>query len=202
MPYVRPEDVRAPRESWRLSEVLIDRGKNSNRYSSEAWSLVCGRWCGVPCLGIRLNGSDASPEGYPIGFGEPVWFILPTEFNRLALPLLLADKRATAEHFLPSGANTVSWPPAGNNNAATWRPPEEVHSPRERWRLESVLMNQGESPLDGKPAKFSLAIGWWENLRCIAVRWNGNAAHPNGNPVAGGRATWFPLPMQLIQLPQ
>jgi hypothetical protein len=61
MPYVRPEDVRAPRESWRLSEVLIDRGKNSNRYSSEAWALVCGRWCGVPCLGIRLNGSDASP---------------------------------------------------------------------------------------------------------------------------------------------
>jgi hypothetical protein len=93
MTYVRPMDVSAPRGSWQLSDVLIDRGKNSNRYSSEAWSLARGRWCGVPCLGIRLNGSAASLEGYPIGFGEPVWFILPTEFNTLALPLVPADKR-------------------------------------------------------------------------------------------------------------
>src|SRR5437016_3927143 len=94
MAYVRPEDVCAPRALWVLSEVLINRGESPNDRSSEAWSLARGYWCAIPCLGIRLNGSDDSPEGYPIGFGEPVWFIFPTELNPLALPRVPPNKQA------------------------------------------------------------------------------------------------------------
>jgi hypothetical protein len=202
MPYVRPEDVCAPRQSWELLEVLIDRGNNPNGHSSKAWSLASGYWCRVPCLGIRLNGSDDLQEGYPIGFGEPVWFIVPTEFNALALPVVPADRQTTTRDFLPSGSNRIAWPPLRAQSNGTWRPPQEVLSPRERWSLEGVLVNQGESPLDGNPAKFSLAIGRWGNERCLAVRWNGNGEHPNGNPVAGGHATWFPLPVEMVRLPQ
>jgi hypothetical protein len=108
MSYVRPETVCAPRHSWELSEVLIDQGKNPSGHSLQGWSLASGYWCRVPCLGIRLNGSDGSEEGYPIGFGQPVWFILPTEFNTLALPLVPADRRANTRDFLPSGSNRIA----------------------------------------------------------------------------------------------
>jgi hypothetical protein len=45
-----------------------------------------------------------------------------------------------------------------------------------------MLIDQGESPAGGAPAKFSMAMGYWEETPCLAVRWNGYEGSGVGNP--------------------
>lgn len=82
--------------------------------------------------------------------------------------------------------------------------PENVDSPRSRWRLRKVLYDSGE---DG----WSAAEGQWERdgfwNEVLAIRWNGST--PPGNPQSRGLPTWFIVPdhlaeavrMRLKQLP-
>jgi hypothetical protein len=76
--------------------------------------------------------------------------------------------------------------------------PHDARSPRGTWKLVEVLIDEGESPKDG-PAKFSLALGYWQDEPCLAVRWNGYEGSPVGNPQSRGLATWFILPTDFNQ---
>lgn len=65
--------------------------------------------------------------------------------------------------------------------------PEEVKSPRKYWVLIDVLADEGEG-------EHALAIGEWNDERCLAMRWNGYRENPIGNPQSRGIPTWFIVP--------
>lgn len=67
--------------------------------------------------------------------------------------------------------------------------PKDAKSPRERWGLIDVLYNGG-------PNDHAVAIGEWEGVRCLAMRWNGTDESPAGNPQSRGNPTWFIVPKE------
>jgi len=72
---------------------------------------------------------------------------------------------------------------------SSYTPPQEVRSPKRQWSLISVLYDKGE---DGP----SVAVGTWEGEPVLAMRWNGNAQNPIGNPQSRGLPTWFIIPAE------
>ena len=72
--------------------------------------------------------------------------------------------------------------------------PNNVTSPKNRWRLCSVLYN---SP-DGY---WSVAEGQWKNdgkwEDVLAIRWNGDKNSKIGQPQSHGRPIWFIVPDEL-----
>jgi hypothetical protein len=71
----------------------------------------------------------------------------------------------------------------------TYVKPADVHAPKRYWSLVQVLFDGGEEDS-------SLAIGRWENKPVLAMRWNGTADNPLGNPQSRGLPTWFVVPEQ------
>jgi hypothetical protein len=70
----------------------------------------------------------------------------------------------------------------------TYQDPNNVDSPRGRWRLIEVLW-------DGGHGADSLAIGMWDNAPALAMRWNGSDTEAGvGHPQSRGLPTWFMLP--------
>jgi hypothetical protein len=68
--------------------------------------------------------------------------------------------------------------------------PEDVVSPKDRWTLIAVLAQTND---------WALALGRWKyekgvEKNCLAIRWNGDATQPKGNPCSHGQPTWFVLP--------
>lgn len=72
--------------------------------------------------------------------------------------------------------------------------PQDVASPRSRWRLRQVLYDGGED-------NWSVAEGQWDNgalwTEVIALRWNGGKGSEMGNPQSRGLPTWFIVPDEL-----
>lgn len=72
--------------------------------------------------------------------------------------------------------------------------PEDVHSPKNRWRLRKVVHDSGEGG-------WSAAEGQWDNgglwSDVLAIRWNGAEGAEIGNPQSRGLATWFIVPGDL-----
>ncbi|MCY3788911.1 MAG: hypothetical protein OXH63_08995 [Gemmatimonadetes bacterium] len=68
--------------------------------------------------------------------------------------------------------------------------PNDVISPRTRWKLIAVLDNRG-------PSEIAYALGEWDGEPKIAVRWNGDDEHPIGNPQSRGLPTWTMLDQDL-----
>jgi hypothetical protein len=68
-----------------------------------------------------------------------------------------------------------------------YTPPDKVRSPKSRWMLSEVLEDLGEWGT-------SVAVGEWDEKRVLAIRWNGDADNPNGNPQSRGLPIWFILP--------
>ena len=68
--------------------------------------------------------------------------------------------------------------------------PWTVQSPRRR-------LAQGSLRVIHHVPGWSLALGVWDGNRALLVRWNGDAAHPMGNPASHGYPTWFVLPGDL-----
>ena len=68
--------------------------------------------------------------------------------------------------------------------------PEDVTSPKKRWRLKRVVH-------PGTEATWSAAEGWWDDRVVLALRWNGDDDTPKGNPVSRGFPTWFIVPDEL-----
>jgi hypothetical protein len=71
----------------------------------------------------------------------------------------------------------------------TYVQPETVFSPKRYWKLLSVLEAGTEN-------SGSVALGRWEDRPVLAMRWNGNANNPLGNPQSRGLATWFIVPRE------
>jgi hypothetical protein len=71
-------------------------------------------------------------------------------------------------------------------------PPEKVTAPRLHWSLIKVLINEG-------PEGYSVALGYWDQNACLAVRWNACQDRPVGNPHSRGLPTWFIIPAQLAE---
>ena len=72
--------------------------------------------------------------------------------------------------------------------------PEDVHSPKNRWRLRKIVHDSGEGG-------WSAAEGQWDDdglwSEVLAIRWNGIKGAEIGNPQSRGLATWFIVPSEL-----
>ena len=102
MAYIKADDVRSPKASWSLIEVLADNGPSNNAVG--AWSLAIGEWEGERRLAVRWNGHDGptgSPAGNPQSRGIATWFILPPEFEEHLRAIIPVEKRAIASALLP-----------------------------------------------------------------------------------------------------
>jgi hypothetical protein len=63
-----------------------------------------------------------------------------------------------------------------------------VISPKKYWSLIAVLEDKGAGDA-------ALALGRWDNIPCLAMRWNGDdSENPIGNPQSRGLPTWFVVP--------
>lgn len=65
--------------------------------------------------------------------------------------------------------------------------PNLVISPKAHWSLIDVLDDQGDDDI-------SVALGRWDNIPVLGMRWNGNDDNPIGNPQSRGLPTWFVMP--------
>lgn len=80
MPYVEPATVIAPRTVISEVEVVYDSHRDSG--NEESWSVAKLLWDGKRRLGIRWNGDHRSKSvGTPQAFGQPTWFLVPTELE-------------------------------------------------------------------------------------------------------------------------
>ena len=78
--------------------------------------------------------------------------------------------------------------------------PEEVTAPRLRWKLIKVLYKGDPSdPEKHDPEGYSIALGMWDDVPCLAVRWNACEERPAGNPQSRGLPTWFVIPKELAE---
>ena len=68
--------------------------------------------------------------------------------------------------------------------------PQDVKSPKSRWYLFDVLLDDGED-------RCAYALGEWDGERCIGFRWNGTKEKPIGNPLSRGLPTWIVLDERL-----
>ena len=75
--------------------------------------------------------------------------------------------------------------------------PENVNSPKRRWRLHRVLHNtgHGEKGWSAAEGQWEYPDGVWREV--LAIRWNGNSDAEIGNPQSRGCATWFIVPDEL-----
>ena len=72
--------------------------------------------------------------------------------------------------------------------------PDDVNSPKKRWRLRKVLHDGGEGD-------WSAAEGQWKDegswSPVLAIRWNGVTGSEIGNPQSRGQPTWFIIPEEI-----
>lgn len=61
--------------------------------------------------------------------------------------------------------------------------PNEVVSPKARWKLIAVLR-------DGGASDAAYAVGEWDGIPSIGMRWNGDDENRIGNPQSRGLPTW------------
>ena len=67
---------------------------------------------------------------------------------------------------------------------SSYTPPDKVYSPRRIWSLITVLDHGSEQSM-------AVALGKWDDIPVIALRWNGTEENPIGSPQSRGIPTWF-----------
>ena len=72
--------------------------------------------------------------------------------------------------------------------------PAKVTAPKARWTDFEIIHDTAENTRDGG---WSLAVGFWDEKRCLAIRWNGTEEIPRGSPKSSNNPTWFILPEEL-----
>ena len=88
---------------------------------------------------------------------------------------------------------------------STYTKPGNIKSPKRHWQLFHVLFDGGaeDNPkaveLGMENSTASLAIGRWDGRPALAMRWNGTAEKPIGNPQSRGLPTWFIVPDHYVQ---
>ncbi len=81
MPYRKPEEVISPKASWRMVDVVLDRGENAPAYA-------IGMWERMRRVAFRWNGDAGSPLGNPQSRGLPTWVMLDPALNNAVLELV------------------------------------------------------------------------------------------------------------------
>jgi|ERR1019366_900182 hypothetical protein len=93
MAYIDPNRVIAPKSLVSNVEVVYDSGPQTE----EGWSVVRLRWDRKDAVGIRWNGDpDDKGIGTPQAFGQPTWFLVPSELQDKVLEE--AEKLARGGH--------------------------------------------------------------------------------------------------------
>jgi hypothetical protein len=92
--YVKPDEVKAPRERWALIKVLSDEGAGGP-------AVALGHWDRKVVLAMRWNGDGEKPNGNPQSRGLPTWFIVPSAYVQVILSRLPEDKLELVRNFLP-----------------------------------------------------------------------------------------------------
>jgi hypothetical protein len=78
-PYCDPTTVQGPKKRVSNVHVVYDGGPDGCAVAKLDWD-------GEPGVGIRWNGNpEESPLGNPQSRGNPVWFLVPPEFEDLVL---------------------------------------------------------------------------------------------------------------------
>jgi len=90
MPYIAPEDVISPKATWRLVDVILDRGEEDCAYA-------IGMWDNRRCIGFRWNGSKDHPLGNPQSRGLPTWTILDRKLHQAILKLVKQENKDKAK---------------------------------------------------------------------------------------------------------
>lgn len=73
MSYLNPRKVTAPKDQWKIVDIVCDLGEENT-------AIALGTWEDSLCLACRWNGSlnsEKSKKGNPISNFQPTWFILP-----------------------------------------------------------------------------------------------------------------------------
>lgn len=72
----------------------------------------------------------------------------------------------------------------------SYHKPENVTSPKDRWKLGTVLY-------PGKENGLAAAEGKWDNESVLGIRRNGNDEKKIGSPHSFGNPTWFIVPKEI-----
>jgi hypothetical protein len=90
VPHIQPKDVVSPKASWRLIDVVLDRGEEDCAYA-------IGMWDDRRCVGFRWNGSDERPLGNPQSRGLPTWTVLDPALHPAVLRLVEQENPSKAQ---------------------------------------------------------------------------------------------------------
>jgi hypothetical protein len=76
MPYIKPDNVTSPKDSWALNCIIYDEGEGKI-------AVAYGVWDKERVIAMRWNGkNDLHKElGNPQSSGNATWFILPREIG-------------------------------------------------------------------------------------------------------------------------
>jgi hypothetical protein len=87
MPYILPNEVTSPKDSWHLINVVHDEGEGNI-------AVAYGEWDGEKVIAIRWNGSNEPNKGLgnPQSTGYATWFILPKSFGIAIINEILKSK--------------------------------------------------------------------------------------------------------------
>ena len=112
MSYITPNAVTSPRRHLTLVAILDDGRTEDNPSGEDSVSVALCRWRNVggaeePILGIRWNGSDASPIGNPQSRGLPTWFVIPAHLRRSILERLTLSDASHALVWTPSTTSAL-----------------------------------------------------------------------------------------------
>lgn len=76
MPYIKPDNVTSPKDSWTLNCVIYDEGEGKI-------AIAYGEWDKEGVIAMRWNGKNDLHKdiGNPQSSGHATWFILPLEIG-------------------------------------------------------------------------------------------------------------------------
>ena len=111
MSYYDPRTVQGPKKSVSNVRVVYDGGANRCAVAQLDWE-------GKPGVGIRWNGSsDEQPLGNPQSHGNPVWFLVPEEFQDA---VLARAQELAPETTLEAGYRDMASDAEREREAAEW----------------------------------------------------------------------------------
>ncbi len=110
MPYILPDDVISPQNSWTLNCVIYDEGAGGIAISLGEWKSEDGTVSQV--IGMRWNGNNDPHKGLgnPQSSGHATWFILPHEIGIITLKEILVKQAAGNTNIRTKNISTaINW---------------------------------------------------------------------------------------------
>jgi hypothetical protein len=105
MPYIKPDYVTSPKDSWTLNCIIYDEGEGKI-------AVAYGVWDKERVIAMRWNGkNDLHKElGNPQSSGNATWFILPREIGITIVKDILIKQAAGNTSVRKHGlAKVIEW---------------------------------------------------------------------------------------------